>query len=164
MIETELTNDDKLRLRANIKMPLVFSSLLCIVFINVCVAMFMLGKLPLNGFMNSSIAIIAFFFIALLSILLLQKNLLQYIDFKKSKKLVFTTNDYEIISEKDESFIVVKSHNNYKIKIENELVYLIKLAKPLTLEISSFNKSLLFISHNNNNLLDNLYNNYKQDY
>lgn len=159
MIEAELNSNDKLRLKKDIKMSLVFTFLFCTTLIIILGAilgiMLILGKQPIDGFIKRGLYITALLFIPFFVICCI--NLLKYIDLKKGKKLVFTTNNYEVINKKDNCSIVIKSYNSHKIKINDELVPLIKLSQPLTLGISNLTKSLLFISHNNDNLLDNLY-------
>jgi hypothetical protein len=67
-------------------------------------------------------------------------------------------DDYEVINKKETAYLLTHGNNKQKIKINNELVPFINASQPLTIEISNLSKSLLFISHDRDNLLDKLYN------
>ena len=77
------------------------------------------------------------------------------------KKLIIKTDNYELIYKKDTAYILTFD-NKLNVKIDNKLVPLIKSSQSLTIEISKLTKSLLFISHDNDNLLDKLYNDEKK--
>jgi hypothetical protein len=160
MKETELNNNDKLRLRADIKISmmlgLLFSIALVIIVGLVPSVMFIFGKRPADGFVTRGLYIIGLLFIPFLVIS--WTNILKYIDLRKGKKLIYKTDDYEVINKKDTAYILTRDENKQKIKIDNELAPFIKSSQPLTIEISNLAKSLLFISHDTDNLLDKLYN------
>ena len=164
MTETELNSNDKLQLRADIKISMVlgllFSLALVIIVGLIPGVMFIFGKGPSCGFVTRGLYIIGLLFIPFLAIS--WTNILKYIDLKKGKKLILKTDDYEVINKKDTAYILTRGDNKQKIKIDNELVHHIKLSQPLTMEISKLAKSLLFISHDNDNLLDKLYNDEKK--
>ena len=160
MTETNLNSNDKLQLKADIKISMVlgllFSIALVIIVGLIPGVMFILGKRPSDGFVTRGIYIIGLLFIPFLAIS--WTNILKYIDLKKGKKLIIKTDDYEVINKKDTAYILTRGDYKKKIKIDNDLVPFIKLSQPLTMEISKLAKSLLFISHDNDNLLDKLYN------
>ena len=135
---------------------LLFSIALVIIVGLIPGVMFILGKRPSDGFVTRGIYIIGLLFIPFLAIS--WTNILKYIDLKKGKKLIIKTDDYEVINKKDTAYILTRGDYKKKIKIDNDLVPFIKLSQPLTMEISKLAKSLLFISHDNDNLLDKLYN------
>ena len=159
MTEADLNNNDKLQLRADIKISMVlgllFSLALVIIVGLIPGVMFILGKQTSNGFVTRSLYIIGLLFIPFLAIS--WTNVLKYIDLKKEKKIIIKTNDFTVINKKDTAYILTSSDNKQKIKIDKKLVPLIKLSQTLTIEISKVAKSLLFISHDNDNLLDKLY-------
>jgi len=160
MTETNLNSNDKLQLKADIKISMVLGLLFSIVLVIIVGlipgVMFIIGKRPSDGFVTRGLYIFGLLFIPFLAIS--WTNILKYIDLKKGKKLIIKTDDYEVINKKDTSYILTRGDNKQKIKIDNDLVPFIKLSQPLTMEISKLAKSLLFISHDNNNLLDKLYN------
>lgn len=158
MKDTHLNSNDKLQLIGDIKisifLALLFSVAIMIVFGLIIGFIFLFGK-PSDGFVTRSIYIIGISFFPLLAVS--RTNILKYIDLKNGKKLIIKTNDYVVINKKDTAYILTRDNNKQKVKIDNELVPLIKSSQPLTIEISCFAKSLLFISNNNENLLDKLY-------
>ena len=158
MTETNLNSNDKLQLMADIKISmllgLLFSIVLVIIVGLIPGVMFIIGKRPSDGFVIRGLYIFGLLFIPFLAIS--WTNILKYIDLKKGKKLIIKTDDYEVINKKDTSYILTRGDNKQKIKIDNDLVPFIKLSQPLTMEISKLAKSLLFISHDNNNLLDKI--------
>ncbi|MBS3915660.1 MAG: hypothetical protein KG003_14290 [Bacteroidetes bacterium] len=164
MKEIELNKNDILRLRADIKISIVlgllFTLALVIIVGLIPGVMFIFGKRPSDGFVTRGLYIIGLLFIPFLAIS--WTNILKYIDLKQGKKLTFKTDDYDVINKKDSAYILTRGDNKQKIKIDNELIPFIKSSQPLTIEISTLAKSLLFISHNTDNLLDKLYNDKKQ--
>lgn len=160
MTETELNSNDKLRLRADIKISMVlgllFSIALVIIVGLIPGVMFIFGMRPLDGFVTRGLYIVGLLFIPFLAIS--WTNILKYIDLRKGKKLIYKTDDYEVINKKHTAYILTQGDNKQKIKIDNELVPFIKPSQPLTMEISNLAKSLLFISHDTDNLLDKLCN------
>lgn len=160
MTETKLNDTDKLRLKADIKFFMVFGLLFFIALVIIVMlipsVMFILGKRPSVGFVTRGFFIIGLLLIPFLAIS--WTNILKYIDLRKDKKLICKTNDYEVMNKKDTTYIMTHGDNKQKIKIDNELVPFIKPSQPLTIEISNLAKSLLFISHDTENLLDKLYN------
>lgn len=160
MTETELNSNDKLQLKADIKISMVlgllFSIALVIIVGLIPGVMFIFGKRPSDGFLTRGLYIIGLLFIPFLAIS--WTNILKYIDLKKGKKLIIKTDDYEVISKKDTVYILTRGDKKQKIKIDKELVPNINPSQTLTMEISKLTKSLLFISHDNDNLLDKLYN------
>jgi len=160
MIEKELNNNDKLRLRADIKISMMlgflFSIALVIIVGLIPGVMFVFGKRPSDGFVTRSLYIFGLLLIPFLVIS--WTNILKYIDLRKGKKLIYKMDDYEVINKKETAYLLTHGDNKQKIKINNELVPLINASQPLTIEISNLSKSLLFISHDRDNLLDKLYN------
>ena len=159
MKEAELNSNDKLLLKADIKISmmlgLLFTIALVIIVGLIPGVMFVFGKRPSDGFITRGLFIVGLLFTPFLVIS--WTNILKYIDLRKGKKLIFITDSYEVICEKDKVFILTSGADKQKIKIAKDLVPFIKPLEPLTIEISNLSKSLLFISHSNENLLDNLY-------
>jgi hypothetical protein len=160
MSEAELNNNDKLRLKADIKISMVFGLLFSVALLVIVGlipgVMFIFGKRPSDGFVTLGLYIIVLLFIPFLAIS--WTNILKYIDLKKGKKLIYKTTDFVIINKKETAYILTRGDNKQKIKIDSELVPFIKSSQPLTIEVSNLAKSLLFISHDTDNLLDKLYN------
>lgn len=160
MTEIELNSNDKLQLKADIKISMVlgllFSVAIVIIVGLIPGVMFIFGKRPSDSFVTRGLYIIGLLFIPFLVIS--WTNILKYIDLRKGKKLIIKTDDYEIMSQKYTAYVLTHGHNKQKVKIDSELVPLIDLSQPLTMEISKLTKSLLFISQDNDNLLDKLNN------
>ena len=156
MTEAELNIKDKLRLKADIKITiafgLLFSIALIILVVLIPVAMDIFGKKPSEGYLSRCLYIVGLLLIPFLAIS--WTNTLKVFDLRKGKKLIFKTENYEVINKKNTAYILTHDHNKQKIKIHNELIPLIKTDQPLTIEISNFSKSLLYVSHDQNNLLD----------
>jgi hypothetical protein len=156
MTETDLNSNDKLQLKADIKISMLLGllfSLAIVVLIGLILGvMFIFGQRPSDGFVIRFLYIIGFSFLPLLAVS--WTNILKYIDLKKGKKLIFKTVDFEIKNKKDKAYILIQGNNKLKIKIDKELVSFINPSQTLTIEISNLAKSLLFISHGNDNLLD----------
>jgi hypothetical protein len=164
MTEIELNNNDKQKLKVEIKISMILGLLISIVLVVIVGVipglLFLFGKQPSEGFLGRSFFTLVLLFIPFLAIS--WTNILKYIDLKKGKKQNITTTNYKIIKKKDNTFIVIHNGKQKKIKIDHKLIDYINLSQPLILEISKFTKSLLFISHDNDNLLDKLYNDENQ--
>jgi len=160
MTETELNKNDKLRLKADIKISmmlgLLFSLALVIIVGLIPGVMFIFGKRPSDGFVTRGLYMIVLLFIPFLVIS--WTNILKYIDLRQGKKQIIKTDDYDVINKKDTAYILTRGETKQKIRIDNDLIPLIKSSQPLTMEITILAKSLLFISHDTDNLLDELYN------
>jgi hypothetical protein len=159
MTKTELNEKDKLRLNQDITISIMIGLLFTLAFVIIfglifCVELVFLN--PSHGFVKRGIFILGVIFTLFLC--LSWTNFLKYIDFRKGKKLIFKTDDYEVISKNDSAYILTRDNNNRKIEIDNELIQFIKPSQPLIIEVSNLAKSLLFISHDTDNLLDKLYN------
>ena len=160
MTETELNSKDKLRLRADIKISMALGLLFSLAFVILIGlipgVMFIFGKRPSDGFVMRGLFIIGLLFIPF--VVISWTNILKYIDLRKGKKLIFKTDDYQVINKKDTFYILTRGDNKQKIKIDNELIPFIKSPQPLTMEISNLSKFLLFISHDSDNLIEKLSN------
>jgi hypothetical protein len=158
MTESELNSRDKIRLRKDIKVSMVFGLLFSIALV-ILVGLipgilFIFGKRPSDGFIIRCLIIIGLLFIPF--IIISYTNILKYFDLKKGKKLIIKTDNFEIVNKKDSAYILTRDNNKQKIKIDSKLVPLLKLSQPLKMEISVLAKSLLFISQGNGNLLEKL--------
>src|SRR5690606_25673552 len=102
MTETELNKNDKLRLRADIKISMVlgllFSLALVMIIGLIPGVMFIFDKRPSDGFVTRDLYIIGLLFIPFLAIS--WTNILKYIDLRQGKKLIFKTDDYDVINKK----------------------------------------------------------------
>ena len=160
MTEIELNNNDKLLIKADIKISMMLVLIVTIGFIIliglILGIMFIFGTRPSDGFMTRCLKGVGLLFMPFLG--LSWPNILKYIDLKKGKKLIIETDDYEVINKKDTAYILTHGDNKQKIQIDNRLIPLIKSSQPLTMEISRFAKSLLYISQDTENLLNKLNN------
>lgn len=157
MTERDLNSEEKLQLTGDIKLSiltgLLFSVAIMIFFGLVIGVMVFIGK-PSDGFKTRILYIIGISFLPLLAVL--WTNILKYIDLKKGKKLIIETDSYEVISKKDTAYILTRGEKKQKIEIDKALVPYINPTQSLTMGISKLGRSLLFISHDSDNLLDKL--------
>lgn len=156
MTETELSNNDKLSLKKDIKISIFFGLLFSIILVLIVWLipgiLFFFGNRPSQGFLTRSAFILVVLFLPFIFICMLF-----YLDLKVGKKLIFKTNNYEITKKKNNTFILMHDENNQRIKIDDDLISHIDISQALTIETSKLRKSLLFISHDNINLLDIIY-------
>ena len=159
MKDEKLNINDKLKLKTDIKISMVlgllFSFALVVIVLLIPGVLFLFGKKPSDGFASRFLFIAGLLFVPFL--LISWTNILKYIDLKIGKKLIIKTDNYELINKKDTAYILIRGDKKKKIEIDNELIPLINISQPLTIEISKFSKLLLFVSNDKDNLLDKLY-------
>jgi len=68
--------------------------------------MLIIGKRTSDGFVTRGLYIIGLLFIPFLAIS--WTNIIKYIDLRKGKKLIFKTNDFELISKTDTTYILTR--------------------------------------------------------
>ena len=160
MTQTDLTINDKSRLKDDIKLSLIivliFSVALVILVVLIPVALFLFGKSLSDGFLTRGLYILGLLFLPFLAVS--RRNLLKYIDLQKGKKVRLKFVDYEIVSKRDNVSIVNNDNTKQKVEIDEKLLKFIDLTQPLTIELSLLTDSLLFISHDSHNWLDKLNN------
>lgn len=154
--ELELTEADKRTLKQDIKITLSVSLLFCVALfflVSVGPVLFALsGYRPADGFVSRGLFILGLFFLPFLAVS--WKNLLKYADIKRGKKLVIETTDYEINKTKNSVSLLLKDNGNRTIEVRDGLLSLIDVSRPLKIEIAILSKTLVFISHDNKNLLE----------
>lgn len=154
--ELELTQADKTTLKQDIKISLIVGLLFCValfILVTVGPVLFVLfGYRPADGFVNRGLFILGLFFIPFFAVS--WKNFLKYADIKRGKKLVIETTDYEINKSKSSVSLRLKDNENRKIEVWDELLPLIDVSRPLKIDIAILSKTIIFISHDNKNLLD----------
>jgi len=154
--ETELTQADKTTLKQDIKISLIIGLLFCVALVLIVAigpAMFLLfGKHPADGFVTRGLFILGFLFIPFVAVSWI--NILKYADIKRGKKVAIMTTDYEIIKTKSSVSLRLKDNDNRKIEVWEELLPLIHTSRPLKIDIAILSKTIVFISHDNKNLLD----------
>ena len=154
--EIELSQADKITLKQHIKVSLIVGLLFCIALVLIVAivpALFLLfGKQLADGFVNRCLLILGLFFLPFLAIS--RKNFLKYVDIKRGKKLVIVTTDFEINKTKNSVSLRLIDNNNRKIEVWEELLPFINISRPLKIHIAILSKTILFISHDNKNLLD----------
>ena len=80
-------------------------------------------------------------------------SLLKYFDLRKGKKVRIETKDYEVRKTKKSTLLLTKNPAS-KFQINDNLVPLINVNKMLFFEFTQNSKTLLFISNDSLNLLD----------
>jgi hypothetical protein len=158
MKEFELNNADRERISVDIKLTIILGTLLVLAIIIliglVPLGLFLFGKAPADGFVKRGLFILSF--VVLLYIALTWRNLIKYIDLRNGKKISFRTTDYELKKEKDGLLLLTKSPLKLKLDVYDDFQNLIKQSDSLTIEISKLSKTLLFISHDSENLLERI--------
>ncbi len=154
----KLTEGDIVRLKKEIKASLVISLLL---FFVLCVLvaivfgiidLFKTPEKPSPGINERGLYV----FIILLFpfILIVGKTLLIYVDILQGKKIGFQSESYEVLKKKESHFIVTHEEPKRKIKIYGDLLPKLSVGRKVTIEVAAISKTLLFISHGSENLLD----------
>ena len=154
--EIELSQADKTTLKQNIKVSLIVGLLFCVALVLIVAivpAFFLLfGKQPTEGFVSRGLLILGLLFLPFLGIS--WKNFLKYVDIKRGKKLVIVTTDFEINKTKSSVSLRLIDNDNRKIEVWEGLLPFINISKPLKIHIAILSKTIIFISHDNKNLLD----------
>ena len=154
--EIELSQADKTTLKQNIKVSLIVGLLFCVALVLIVAIVpafnLLFGKQPTEGFVSRGLLILGLFFLPFLVIS--WKNLLKYVDIKRGKKLAIVTTDFEINKSKSSVSLRLIDNDNRKIEVWEELLPFINISKPLKIHIAILSKTIIFISHDNKNLLD----------
>lgn len=156
MQEVELTQADKLTLRQDIKVSLIIAFLFCFALVLIVAiipgVLFLFGKCPADGFVKRGLFILLLLFIPFIAIS--WNNFLKYIDIRRGKKLEFVSADYEITKTKNSVSLRLKDNGNRDIEVWDALLPLIDITRPLKIDVAILSKAIIFISHDNKNLMD----------
>ncbi len=152
----ELNKNDKKRIWLELKIstiiPIILFALIVILLaVGIGITSFFVNVKA--GFLDRILTILLFLFIPFLYFVWL--SAIKYIDLKRNAKIRILVGDYEIKKLKNNVFVVSKN-DNFKIKIFEDLIPLIDINSPLIVEFTKFSKVLLFVSNNNQNLLDKI--------
>ncbi len=152
----ELNNNDKKRIWLEIKISTIIPTILFVLLLSILVigsgiTTFFINVKP--GFLNRSLTILLFLFIPFLYFVWL--SAIKYIDLKRNTKITIQLGNYEFKKRKNDIF-VVSEKENFKMKIFEDLIPLIDVNSPLTVEYTKYSKVLLFVSNDNQNLLDKI--------
>jgi hypothetical protein len=157
MTEKKLTEADRKRIKDEIKLTsiiaLIFSIALIILVLIVPLILHFFGKTA-DGFGRRSLYVMCGLSLPFLA--MSWGNLFKFIDLKRGKKLNFKTTDYEIKKEKEDFVLKVKSPIEVEFDLYNKIPTLLKTKESLTLETTRLSKTLLFISQDNENLLERI--------
>ncbi len=82
------------------------------------------------------------------------ENILKFIDLKRAKKILITTADYKIESKKEGAILLTTKRLRLKLDLYDAIVPLLRPNEPINIEISKLSKTLLFISHDKENLIE----------
>lgn len=152
----ELNNNDKKRIWLELKISTIIPSILfALIVILLTVVLGITGFFTKvkPGFMNRTLTILVCLFIPFLYFVWLSAK--KYIDLKRNIKIRIQVKEYEIEKGKN-NFYVISKRDNFKVKIFEDLIPLIDISSPLTVEFTKYSKVLLFVSHDNLNLLDKI--------
>jgi hypothetical protein len=152
----ELNNNDKKRIWLEIKISTIIPAILFVLLLFLLLAttgvmFFFTNAKP--GLLNRSLTILLFLFI--LFLYFVWSSAIKYIDLKRNAKIRIQLDNYELKKRKNNIF-VVSEKENFKMKIFEDLIPLIDINSPLTIEYTKFSKVLLFVSNDNQNLLDKI--------
>ena len=154
--ETELTQADKKTLKEDIKISPIVGLLFCVVLVLIVAivpALFLFfDKQPSDGFVTRGLFILGLLFIPFVAVY--WKNILKFADIKSGKKLVIMSTNYEIEKTRSSVSLRLKDNDNRRIEVWEELLPLIDISKPLKIDITILSKTIIFISHDNKNLLN----------
>jgi hypothetical protein len=156
MTEIRLTDGDKKRIKIDIQLTLFFGTaliLLLIILVGLIpLIAFVFGKTPADGFVKRGLFFLSF--VLLLHITITWKNLFKFVDLRTGRKINFQTNDFELDKTKTGLVLVTRSPIKLKLDLYDQLEQFISLKSPLTIEVTKLSKTLLFVSHDKDNLLD----------
>lgn len=156
MKEIKLSQADKERIMVDIKLTLIitlFFTIALVVLIGIIpLILFIFEKNPAYGFVNRGVFIIGLLLLPFLAIS--WKNIIKYVDLKTGKKINFQVTSYDIKKTKDGLILETKDPLKLKLELYDKLLPLIKPTEPITIEITKLSKTLLFLSHDSNNLMD----------
>ncbi|MBC7556421.1 MAG: hypothetical protein H7195_05630 [Chryseobacterium sp.] len=152
----ELNNNDKKRIWLELKISTIIPSILfalIVILLTVGIGITAFFTKVKPGFMNRTLTILMSLFIPFLYFVFL--SAIKYIDLKRNTKIRIQVREYEIKKVKN-NFYVVSKGDNFKVKIFEDLIPLIDISSPLIVEFTKYSKVLLFVSHDNLNLLDKI--------
>ena len=155
MNELELNQADKNRIKADIKLTLILGLLFTIVLIVIVFiipTILILFKKPTDGFVKRGLIIIGL--LSLPMLVISWKNIFKYFDLKNGNKISFRTTDYEIKKEMEGFILRTRTPLKLKFDLYDKLPDLIKLGEPIIIESTRLSKTLLYISQDNENLLE----------
>ncbi|QHT68348.1 hypothetical protein GXP67_17720 [Rhodocytophaga rosea] len=96
-------------------------------------------------------------FVLIFLVFFLYKTIIERLDIVRGKKTYYYTDHYQIIEKKSDLYIKINSPVKKRIDLlDNRLKEMIDTTKPLTVEVTKYSKTVLFISNNMDNLLDKL--------
>lgn len=126
--------------------------LIVLIFVIAFVSFFFFD--PAEGFLRRSLFVVTgllfpFFVVSLV-------NILKYMDLKQGRKISFQTSDYNIEQTKDGFVLKINSPQKTKFDLYPGIPPLIRPGAPLTVETTRFGKMLLFVSQNDENLLEKI--------
>lgn len=152
----ELNDNDKKRIWLDIKISTIIPIILFVLIVLLLgvgfgITAFFVKVKP--GFLNRSLTILLCLFIPFLYFLWF--SVIKYIDLKRNVKNRIQLDDYKLKKIKSNVFLISEKAN-LKIKVFEELTTLIDINSPLKIEFTKFSKVLLFISNDNQNLLDKI--------
>lgn len=155
MTEKELTEADKRRIRSHIILTTILGT---VAALGLILLLFMaLGAAYLLGFKPAHTLSIRVWIvvgcISMLIPLLASKNILKVVEIIGEKKMVFVTDDFYIEKRTDRTYLV-STQPPLKIEIYDALVPMLKPSVALNIELTKLSKTVLFISHDHENLLE----------
>ena len=155
MTEKELTEADRRRIRSHIILTFILGT---VAALGLIVLLFMaLGTAYLMGFKPAHTLSMRIWLvvgcICMLIPLLASKNILKMIEIFGEKKVVLVTDDFYIEKQTDRTYLV-STLPPLKIEIYDALVPMLKPSVALNIELTKLSKTVLFISHDHENLME----------
>ncbi len=158
MTEKKLTNADKKRIKDDISLTFIFVTLFTLALILLFAIGFgvayLFGVRPSNGF--GTRVLIAIGTLSLPLLLIGWTNIIRFIDIRRAKKILITTTDYKIETKKEGSVLVTTTKPKIKLDLYDKIVPLLRPTDAINIEISKLSKTLLFLSHDSENLIEKI--------
>jgi len=158
MTEKELTDADKKRIRDDISLTFIYATLFTLAFILLFAIGFgiayLFGIRPKSGFGTRVLIGICAFSIPILVIG--WTNIIKFIDIRRAKKVLITTTDYKIENRNEGPVLVTRTKPKLTLHLYDKILPLLRPTDSINIEISKLSKTLLFISHDNENLIDKI--------
>lgn len=155
MTEGSLTNRDIERIRIDINLGLIFAAGIVIaglvlIGIGMIVISFFLS--PKEGILTRTLMIL--FGGLIFYVLIISRHFLQFFELRRGKKICFTTNDFKIKRSRNGLKLVTNSPIKLSFLIHDGLDKVIDSKQSLNFEVAKLSKTLLFLSHDSENLIE----------
>jgi hypothetical protein len=156
MNEEKLTTADRKTLKLDLKISYIVGLFFLVAAILFIVVIFFGGTLfgfkPKDGFIHRSIYIFSIFFFIM--VIVWTSYFKHYIDLIKGVKVSLTLNQFQLVTEKDKTYLISNDMQYRRIEVYEGLLKFIDSNRSLKIELAKHSKAMLFISHDTHNYLN----------